>query len=817
MPRRSGAGAAARPAPSPSCSARFLSDAAHVNAARNSRAPLLSGHADGCTRVEQWQEQQGRRGTSWMASGGRGPERAHDLTRHRWWAREPRIGEAANPGPPAVAATAPRLRRRPTPEATAVAYPALDRHGFRDYTAPGFAKDPAAARRDEQFQLRVETFNSTGWSALQRRLQSTTVHILLAQETWVLQGAVPAASQWARRCGWKSLWSPAEPGAGGGPSAGVAIFVREHFGLRYPSVGPHEWRSARAVAGVVEVPSFRPFLVASAYLRHGQGPSRKNVELLGDIGAGIEAQGDGMQVVDGGDFNMDLADLLLTGFDRRLRAMVLHPPTERGTFRTTRAATTLDDFAVTDTLAAAVDQITTVEGTDAKGHVLVAILFKPRASALRALHLRRPPELERERVFGPLPPPPDPTAAAEAADAALAAATMGALDAQLCIDRAYARWANLAEEELQQYAGKAVKKPGERAKLPRVVWRSVLPERTPDPRYPRAAALTWLRGVLGELIRIGAAADSARVADHDPQDGGPPPDPRHRRTDDDGQDGAPHPAGARGSEPNIVEVDHARTDADDSAAERRSRRPPSDIARCRAAVADIVTSLSEDAPGGRPAEGVERYHAAVADLAADMLNAMSIGAEEVRPRGHWCDVPAGFLARCAATAAAAREDIDAEAKRADADRRAGANAAWKAWISEGIEAGASRAHAYTKAPIQWEPTTATDVGGAISCAPDALLGAQRDKYRALWKPVTQPFRYENIGGDELPVQQPEAIRSAAMSFAWRTTQTYDGFHPRQIGLLSDAALRVLANMLQAVEVAGVLVPSGEPRRGRVAA
>ncbi len=147
-----------------------------------------------------------------------------------------------------------------------------------------------------------------------------------------------------------------------------------------------------------------------------------------------------------------------------------------------------------------------------KGHVPVAMVFKPRATALRALHIRKPPELARDMIYGPLPPPPDPSAARAAAEEALAAARAGKTDVQMYIDKAYARWANLAEEELMLYSGKEVKKAGERARLPRLVWRSIVPERAPRQEYPRAAALAWLRSILGELTRAVAAAASNRAA-----------------------------------------------------------------------------------------------------------------------------------------------------------------------------------------------------------------------------------------------------------------------------------------------------------------
>ncbi len=428
------------------------------------------------------------------------------IKRRGWQQTWPRIGEASNPGPQQHATPAAPLRRVPNSAAPAVIYPAPDRDGFRDFTAPGYSRDPRAARADEQFQMEIETVNSTGWTALMRRLLTTRAHAVLAQGTWVLQSFIPEASAWARRNGWKSIWAAATTGPGGGASAGVAIFVRECFGLRYPPVGPHVWHDARVVAGVVEAPSFRPFILASMYLRSGEGASPGNLGILADTGARLREQGEGWMAVMGGDQNMDPCDLLSTGYYRQTKVTLLYPPTERGTYRTSTTASTLEYFYVSDPMAAAVEAISTVECTDIKGHVPVTLRFKPRVTALRALHLRMPPAIEKERVYGPLPPTPDASAAMRAAERALAAARAGDEDAQACLDWAYAEWANLAEQELVQYAGAPIKKMGERAKLPHLAWRAVVPEKAPALAYPRTAALAWIRSILGELTRIGAAA-----------------------------------------------------------------------------------------------------------------------------------------------------------------------------------------------------------------------------------------------------------------------------------------------------------------------
>ncbi len=64
------------------------------------------------------------------------------------------------------------------------------------------------------------------------------------------------------------------------------------------------------------------------------------------------------------------------------------------------------------------------------------------------------------------------------------------------------------------------------------------------------------------------------------------------------------------------------------------------------------------------------------------------------------------------------------------------------WVNEGVDAGASRAHAYSRLPAGWTPTMTRNEGGDMACAPDELLNAQREKYRQVWRPADSPFRYK---------------------------------------------------------------------------
>ncbi len=336
-----------------------------------------------------------------------------------------RVGEASHPGPgpppmPEVA------RRIPTGEGSSViAYPKPGERSLGNVMAPGFNATARSCVDDGGFQLIVETVNSTGWAALKKRLAGTDAHAVLAQDTWVLQSAIPGASAWAKRHGWRSIWSPAIATKRGGTAAGVAIFVRDFMGLHHPEGRPHVIYPARAVAGVMEAPGSRPVVLISCYLKHGCGAAGINAEVLAGMGATVQALcPDGVCIM-GGDYNMEPHELLATELDRTIDATIIHAANPRGTFRTVKTCSMIDYFMVSDRLAAAIESVSTVEASGVRGHTPVQLKFRPKLASLKALHLRQPPKIELERVYGPIPPPPT-----WDAQKALAAAALGAARAE---------------------------------------------------------------------------------------------------------------------------------------------------------------------------------------------------------------------------------------------------------------------------------------------------------------------------------------------------------------------------------------------------
>ncbi len=540
----------------------------------------------------------------------------------RDWTAAERLGEAANPGPgDAQREFQPWQRLRSTDRGgtPTIQYPRPGRQGFRDFTAPGFSQG-GRHPSDGEFQLVVESANTTGWAALKRRPVDTDAHALLAQETWVTQSMMPAASAWARRRGWKSLWSPAAAGLGGGPSAGVAIPVRDYLGMRFPDVGGHEWHPARAVAAVMEAPGFRPLLLSSIYLISGGGTDRGNLAILADVGAKYEAQGEGWLAIMGGDFNVTPNAITDVGFDRQIDASVMYPLTERGTFRTSSSSSLIDFFLVSDRLAAAVDDVRTVEAARLKAHVPVRLSFRSKVTAVKALHLRKPPALALDRVYGPLPEPPSWEAAKEDAEAALAAARGRRDDAAGLLETAHKPWANTVERELEQDWGCSVKKRGIRGDNPNLVWRSIVPEKGPCRQHPREAATNWLRNVTMELQRIGANAKAAmNRADDDEED-----------SDDDEPPGLCDASDSDSEDEETVHVaattdDGARAtpDATEVRLTTAVRAKPGTVAQCRAMAAEIVGSLQHDLPDGDLPAEVKEAHGAVTLAAMEVVTALS--------------------------------------------------------------------------------------------------------------------------------------------------------------------------------------------------
>ncbi len=720
-----------------------------------------------------------------------------------------RFGEAENPGPGGEG-------QRGVRRDGAVAYRDPEQTGFRHTILPDANGGRAASDRDH-FALVVDTVNATAWGPTARYLQQTSADLVLCQEHHLGPSEIPAASAWSIRHGWQPILAPAAQGEGGGWRGGVAIFARRHVAIAPPRVGAYELLPARAVAALVEAPGYRPLTAVSVYMEHGQGISEPNLARLEEVGAFLEAQGEHVPFILGGDFQCDPSEVASLGFARRTGSSLVAARDPRGTCRSTTAVTELDFFFVHNSLTAGLSSVRVVEGAGTTPHTPVRLQFHPRLTSARSLVLRRPPPMGTERVFGPLPQPPDWSEVRAQAAVLLAEARKTDFGIDEGFREAYASlytaWADLAESEVINATTNdvVVSKVGLRGRQPVLVWRSVQAERPPDPpthhlvlnAWRTIASITYeIRGTLLWLLpaAVRGPLGGHEAADHDqrrvpvPGSAGRDAVPDliaklqgirqqlSRGIDDDG-----HQAGRR--------VHHGEG-ADDDGLPRLADT----WRRLHAITCGAELAVREHAAVGR--EGERR---AAAPLTRRLMDATDILHEQVQQR----------------------------LKQAAAASKAAGQAAWRSWVTENIANGAKHAHQYLRMPSEWRPSTTVTVDGIVTADPRALLASYVAKHDELWNAAhrERQARRQQLDNDvrgergaddvqrraavdlppwrtartePLPRPTPDDLRSTSRLFKANTVVAYDGFALRQYDLLSDQALETVADIMELLERTGEL-------------
>ncbi|CAK0877015.1 unnamed protein product [Prorocentrum cordatum] len=168
----------------------------------------------------------------------------------------------------------------------------------------------------------IETFNGSGWSTLRERLTMTTSVFVCAQELGLSELTAPQSLAAVRALGWRFLISESYFNAKTQRcSAGVGVFVRDGFGLRWTdptckAIVPH-----RAIQVTVDLPGFS-FNIVCAYFHVNDGVREKNLSLLSAIGAKIVEP---PLTVIAADWNNSPAAVEATGFVQKLKAVILAP------------------------------------------------------------------------------------------------------------------------------------------------------------------------------------------------------------------------------------------------------------------------------------------------------------------------------------------------------------------------------------------------------------------------------------------------------------------------------------------------------------
>ncbi|CAK0857222.1 unnamed protein product, partial [Prorocentrum cordatum] len=198
----------------------------------------------------------------------------------------------------------------------------------------------------------IETFNGSGWSTLRERLTTTTSVIVCAQELGLSELTAPQSLAAVRALGWRFLisessFNPATQRC----SAGVGVFVRDGFGLRWTdpackAIVPH-----RAIQVTIDLPGFS-FNIVCAYFHVNDGMREKNLSMLSAIGAKIIQP---PLTVIAADWNNSPAAVEATGFVQKVKAVIMAPAAI--TCRTSSSTSTIDFFVVghaLSTLAASI-------------------------------------------------------------------------------------------------------------------------------------------------------------------------------------------------------------------------------------------------------------------------------------------------------------------------------------------------------------------------------------------------------------------------------------------------------------------------------
>ena len=138
--------------------------------------------------------------------------------------------------------------------------------------------------------------------------------------------------------------------------------------------------------------------------------------------------------------------------------------------------------------------------------------------------------------------------------------------------------------------------------------------------------------------------------------------------------------------------------------------------------------------------------------------------------------------------------------------RAGHLQAWRNWIREAGRSHKGWAHRWTALKQHWQPVRAPP-GADFTGRPLDMLQSERDRLSGVWECSDEPqewFQAPAESATQLEKLAPELLQRAARSFPRKTSQTWDGFHPRHYALLSLDQAAVVIGILRLIERIGVL-------------
>ena len=245
--------------------------------------------------------------------------------------------------------------------------------------------------------LAVESYNSSGWRSLKARLQQTNAHILLAQEHGIAEKAKADVEEWAASKGWVAIIIPALASTTGrGISCGVAVFARDYLGLR---AAPRMARQpacarARVLRAYVQVPGWAELAVTSVYFICGEGLSRDNLALCGEVGRLVDERASCMEIV-GGDFNMSPVQMAEAGILQSLNMAILHG--SEATCISPSTSRVLDYFWACPAAQAACQHVRADCEWHVRPHRPSCMTFQAKLASMKRLVAKTPPRTTADR------------------------------------------------------------------------------------------------------------------------------------------------------------------------------------------------------------------------------------------------------------------------------------------------------------------------------------------------------------------------------------------------------------------------------------
>jgi len=321
----------------------------------------------------------------------------------------------------------------------------------------------------------------------------------------------------ARANGYRAFMAPCTQGAGGRPSAGVAILARAYLDISYDLIKmnniiiPH-----RALAVPMRVKHLGVCVLYSVYLKTSCGMNSFNCDIMKAICEHSLCHG--KPIIMGGDWNNppDVIANLLQGL--KMKVTVMHP--DQPTFCQGGAQTCIDFFIVDNRLLHLMGKPEVMPLVAIQPHQPVDMSFDCKGADVKVPRIKKPPTIPVEKPFGPVPPPQDWSGnmgdvktlydSLMAKDTCPASGSVEATAAMEQLNTLLPSWFDLANQEMADITGttKKVDLMGREVVIIQDTLSSTLAK---DKKYRPlpSRTLQWLAGRLQQIVSLICKANNS--------------------------------------------------------------------------------------------------------------------------------------------------------------------------------------------------------------------------------------------------------------------------------------------------------------------